>query len=97
MPAGMLNRVSYKSPGRLWICGALAGEGPTVGSSVGVSGGEGKVKGVKVIVTGKVGEIALFAVSIGAIIAARVFSEVGVTLCIESIILHATSDRMINK
>jgi len=92
----MLNRVSYKSPGRSWISGALADGSPPVGSIVGVSGGEGKVKGVKVIVTGKAREIVLIAVSIGAIIAARVFSEVGVTLCIESMILHATRGRTIN-
>jgi hypothetical protein len=93
----MLNRVSYKSPGRSWISGDLAGGSPPVGSIVGVCGGDGKVNGVKVIVTGKVGEIVLIAVSIGAIIAARVFSDVGVTLCVESIILHATRDRMINE
>jgi hypothetical protein len=52
---------------------------------------------VDAIVAAEVGEFVLVAASIGAIIAAWVFSTVIVIWDFESIILHAAKERKINK
>jgi hypothetical protein len=57
--------------------------------------GEGKGEGVDVIAAAEVGEFVLVAASIGAIIAAWVFSTVIVIWDFESIILHAAKERKI--
>lgn len=97
VPADMLNRVSYKSPGRSWICGALAGGGPTVGSSVGVDRGEGNVEEGNVTVNIRAGAAVLAAKLVGVMATAWVACGDNVFWIVEFFELHEANKTMINK